>query len=49
MLFTVVPSELYVDSKTLDTLHEALAADYLNLFNNGLEARVLFTIFGPFL
>ena len=38
LLYTVVPSELYVTHRTLDTLLASLVADYCNLYNTGLKA-----------
>ena len=44
LLYTVVPSELYVSSRTLDTLNKALTLDYLDLYNHGLKAVSIKTV-----
>ena len=41
MLFTVIPSQLYCEDLTLDTLMDSMASDLLDLYENGLEAAVL--------
>ena len=44
MLFTVVPSQYYTTS-TVDCLHKALVADWLNLYENGISVDHLAFIF----
>ena len=44
LLFTVVPSELYVGDETLDALHTAMVADMKELCENGFSVLELHRI-----